>query len=179
MSGQPDEAASATGSQDASPSAVQGAFLEDVNWCFTNNGQQTVRMYFGNSLLPRPETYELSSSEQGGPTGGGSTGAGGLVDLTTGMTACSSGSYPIGEDRHAEITFANGRKTDFAAYNPSLERPQFFYDWQGDFTRGFDSFSEGDTRTYERHYNRWIVKRLDDTGTKEFRISFEGEIPPA
>ena len=161
-------AAVASAVPSASASLVQWTL--DVNWCFTNKGAQPVQIYFGNSVLPRPESYSI----QGGPSG-----EGGPVSLTNAMTVCSSGGYSVGEDRHAEITFANGRRTDYAAYNPSIGMPSFFYEWQGTFTKGYDDFAEGDVRTYDRHYNRVRVERLPDTGTKEFRITFEGEIPPA
>ena len=143
---------------------------KDVNWCFTNNGKGGTppTIYFGISGWTR-ESYYFE---------GGGGGDGGPVTLTEGMTVCSSGGTAIGQDRVAEITFHNGRKTKYAAWNQILTPPQFFAAWTGSLM-GAETFDVGEEHVYEFHYNRVRVKRLPDTETIEFRISFEGEVPPA
>lgn len=164
------ERSAAAEDSDASSNEQPAELLLDVTWCFTNNGDQPVQIYFGNSVMPRPDSYFII---------GGGDGQGGPVELNKGTTVCSSGGSTVGPDRTAEITFANGRKTEYAAYNPFVGTPSFFYEWQGSMTKGYDDFTEGQSRTYERHYNRVQVERLPDSGAKKFNIYFEGEIPPA
>lgn len=154
-------------SPSASGSLVQGV-TKDVNWCFTNNAKGLpFSIYFGSS--GQQESYYY-------PSGGG--GMGGPVDLTDGATVCSSGGFPIGVDRSAHITFHNKRETEYALYNQAFSKPMFYPDWHGQLTPG-EGFAEGQDRTYEFHYNKVSVKRLPDTGTIEFRITYEGEIDPA
>lgn len=162
-------AAEAPADASSSYPTVEALFTKDVKWCFMNNGDQPVQIYFGNSSgFPQP--YDM---------GGGSSGQGGPIELAQAKSACSRGSSAVGEDVEAEITFANGRKTGYAVYNPTIGQPSFFYNWQGSFTSGFDDYSEGQTRTYDQHYNLVTVNRLTDTDTKNFWIHFEGEIPPS
>ncbi len=163
--------ASSIQAPDAGASEPAKLFTKPVKWCFTNNAEPAVNIFFGSSMYP--QHYQV------GATIGGSSGDGGPIDLLKGQTACSTHSSSVGEDVEASITFANGRRTAFAAYNPSVGPPEFFWDWTGDMVYGLDSFEERQTRSYDRHYNKWDVTRLMDTDNKEFRIVFQGPSDPA
>lgn len=152
----------------SSDPTVEALFTKDVKWCFVNYVDQPVQIFFGSSTNSEPYEIEDGSSGRGGP-----------IELTQSMTACSTYSYAIGPDVSAEITFANGRRTNYAVYNPTIGQPSFYYNWTGELTRGSNDFAEGQRRTYEQHYNRVIVYRQTDSDTKNFWIAFEGEIPPS
>ena len=143
--------------------------VKSVRWCFTNDATAPVTIFFGSAMYPAD--YQIT---------GGASGNGGPVALEPKQEACSSHGFLISVDATATITFANGRETTFAVYNPLIGYPQYVSNWVGSMTRGdWHAFSVGETRDYDRHYNTWTVTREPDSEFKEFRIRFTGESAPA
>lgn len=169
-SGSPSESEASTAAGTASGEAPAGAgAVKNVHWCFNNDSTGAIGIFFGSAILP--QDYEIT---------GGERGTGGPIQLQPGQEACSTGGYLISVDAVATITFTNGRETSFAAYNPIIGYPEYASNWTGSMVRGdWQSFSVGESRSYDRHYNRWTATREPDTDAKEFRIRFLGESGPA